>query len=148
MKVFVGIICIIAIIAMARLGIPLLTAFDTGCNEDHHSVALMRSLSQEQLGALHARVAELSLERPGEKLFSSSEPFMPGDLAHLGALYISFNSADSTLMVLAKCTPSIGVNLSFQHSETGNNSIELQWPTPTQDNPYNSDSDILWNGRS
>ena len=118
--------------------------FDTGCDESHRSVALMRSLSSEELGALHARVAQLSQEMPDAQLVGHREPFIPEGLSYLNAFYIQFRGSDGTLIVLTKCTPSIGISVFIEHSSEGDDTIELKWPAPTESNPYKEESEILW----
>ena len=144
MKVFIGIVSIVALALAVRVCMPLLTPFDVGCDETHRSVTLMRSLSQEQLSALHSRISELSKKGPDDQIFSSRKPFIPDDLKYLDAFYIRLWDDERTLVVLTKCTYSIGITLFVEHPPAGGGLIELKWPAPTDDNPYNEDTEILW----
>lgn len=122
------------------------TAFfmwDGNCAENSRPVALARSLSQEQLADLHARVLELSEEYPDAQLTKFQEPYIPDDLNYLNARYITLE-ADYSYVVLAKCTPGIGVSLFFQQSRDGQAEIKLDWYDPTEERPHKSSSEILW----
>lgn len=116
--------------------------FDTNCSEDSRPVALMRSLSQEQLADLNARIMALNKEYPYTQLTNHSEPFIPDDLKYLNARYISLNG--SPYIVLTKCNVSVGVDVSFHPSRDGRDTIELRWDAPNDQSPYRTESEILW----
>lgn len=117
--------------------------FDANCTEDSHPVALARSLSQDQLADLNARVMELKEQYPYAQLTNFDEPFIPDDLKYLKARYVSFQFGDPYI-VLAKCNVSVGVTLWLHRSREGRDTIELTWDAVTDDTP--SGSEILWTG--
>lgn len=117
--------------------------FDSHCREDSPPVALARSLSQEQLAELHARVISLSEQYPYDQLTNFQEPFIPNDLKYLDARYITLDG-EYSYVVLAKCNVSVGVTLFFERSRDGQDIIELKWDAATTEDPYQSGSEILW----
>lgn len=122
------------------------TAFfmwDGNCTESSRPVALARSLSQEQLADLNARIMELSEQYPYAQLTNHTEPYIPDDLEYLDALYIA-PGGDYPSIVLTKCNVSVGVDLNFGPSRTGQDLIELNWYAPTDEKPYQTGSEILW----
>ena len=116
--------------------------FDGNCGEDSRPVALMRSLSQDELADLNARIMALSKEYPDTLLTNDREPLIPEDLKYLHARYISFDW--SPYIVMAKCNVSVGVLVLFRPSKDGRDTIELSWYAPTDENPYMTGSEILW----
>ena len=144
------IITVAALLALVIILAPVMyfvvrvvTMFDSDCSEGSRHVAIARSLSQEQLADLNARIWELSEQYPYAQLTNHSEPYIPDDLDYLDALYIVPGGAYPSI-VLTKCNVSVGVNLNFGPSRTGQNRIELNWYAPTDENPYMTGSQILW----
>ena len=138
-----------ALLALFLVSAPVIFAFvsaffmwDRNCTESSQAVALARSLSQDQLANLNARMVELEAQYPYEVLTDDSAPFIPDDLKYLKARYISLRYGG--YIVLAKCNVSVGVNLNFDPSVTGQDMIELNWHAPTDENPYWRGSEILW----
>ena len=117
--------------------------FDSNCSEDSRYVAIARSLSQNQLAGLNARIMELSEQYPYAQLTNHKEPYIPDDLEYLDALYIA-PGGDYPSIVLTKCNVSVGINLNFGPSRTGQDMIEINWYAPTDENPYKTGSEILW----
>lgn len=125
--------------------------FDGNCGEDSRPVALMRSLSQEQLAELNTRIAQIdaAIEISGKgiqntELTSYGDPFIPDDLNYLSANYMSFRYSDPYI-VLAKCNVSVGVTLYFEPSKNGKDTIRLEWENYNSEHPFRT-SEVLWTG--
>lgn len=136
-----------ALIALIMVSAPFITIlvlaffmFDSNCREDSRPVALMRSLSQQQLAELNSRFKELEKEYPYSQLTNHREPFIPDDLEYLDARYI--NTGD--YIVLAKCNVSVGITVFFKPSRNGEDTIELRWDNANAESPYGTGSEILW----
>ena len=134
---------IIVLAPILYFAVMVVTMFDTDCGEDSRHVAIARSLSQDQLAGLNARIWELGEQYPYAQLTNHSEPYIPDDLDYLDALYI-VPGGDYPSVVLTKCNVSVGVNLNFGPSRTGQDTIKLSWYAPTDENPYQTGSEILW----
>lgn len=143
-KIIIGSALVVLIVVSAPIIFMLVSVlfmFDTNCREDSRPVALMRSLSQEQLADLNVRFKELEKEYPPySQLTNHREPFIPGDLKYLNARYIN----TGRYIVLAKCNVSVGITVFFEPSRAGQETIRLSWDNASSENPYGTGSEILW----
>lgn len=112
------------------------------CDESHPAVKRMRLLSQEQLGDLYRTVMDLRAQYPDTRFLRDGDPPIPSELEYLKAMRVwTMGPSNDVTITLTKCNVSVGIDLNFSSDAP---TIELKWHTYGHENPYATDSEVLW----
>lgn len=113
------------------------------CEAGHPSADRARLLTQEQLEFLYTemfRLREANAENHIE--YGHYGQPIPENLQFLDAQFVRPNEYDPTV-ALAKCFDE-WVVLSMPGPESENPGVVLRWTAGTLENPYHSESQVLW----
>jgi hypothetical protein len=113
--------------------------------EYHRAVAHARSLSAEQLKTAYFELYKLSDKYAKEnyetKLFAAE---IPNNLKFLNAEVIRVYQTKAPDVILANCFDE-RIELSLSPADDPQATITLHWAEPTNENPYITGNQILWN---
>ncbi len=116
--------------------------------ESHPAVAHARSLSADQLETLHNEVQKeiQKLNNQNASEFHETEFFrdnIPDNLRFLNPESISINRSRGAYIVLANCYDE-RIELRVSPSDQMQSTIALYWTEPTNENPWASGKQVLW----
>lgn len=112
--------------------------------ESHPAVAHARSLSQAQLQKVYVEVQKLSIKHAPknyETQFIKGD--IPDDLLFLKAELISVYQSGGPYIILANCFDE-RIELRLSSSDQSPSVITLYWAEPTNENPYATGKQVLW----
>lgn len=112
--------------------------------ESHPAVAHARSLSSEQLGTVYSEIQKLSSKYAKDNYETQiSRKEIPNSLLFLDAELIRVYRSRGPYVILANCFDE-RIELSLSSSDDPKATITLYWAEPTNENPYTTGKEVLW----
>ncbi len=134
----------LALVLLGMAGCDPYTGFGCVAPEGHPAVSHARSLSAKQLQAVFSEVTKLSLKHAPESYETQIyKADIPKSLSFLKAELIRVYSSNGSYIVLANCFDE-RVELTLSPTNAPKSSITLHWAEPTNENPYATGSQVLW----
>ncbi len=134
----------ILLFCLSLTGCDPYSGFGCIAPEAHPAVNFARSLTQQQLETVYVEIQKLSDENAGknyETQFSKED--IPNKLAFLNAEVIRVYRSGDPYVILANCFDE-RIELHLSSSDDLLESITLHWAEPTNENPYLTGSQKLW----